>query len=547
MRAPYRTGARGLSGSSLSIVGVIYPGLFIARRNRLPTRRLAMRQVREILRLRLEARLSTRAISARLSIGETTVRDTVKRFGHVGLTWPLPDEMSDDELEQRLYVSSARASLRQKAEPDWSVVARELKRKHVTLQVLWEEYIAQHPDGYRYSRYCDLFRNWHGRLPLVMRQSHSGGEKLFVDYAGDKVSVVDRKTGEVRDAHIFVAVMGASSLSFALATWTEQLPDWIEAHNAAYTWFGGVTQLLISDNTKCAVIKACHFDPMVNRSYLFMARHYGTALLPARPRRPRDKSKVENCVGIIERWLLGRLCNRTFYSLADLNATIRNLVVQLNDERVIRQYGKTRRALFEELDAPNLKPLPAEPWVHAQWRRCRIGLDYHIELERHFYSVPYRFARREVEVRFTARTVEVFLGGDRIAVHMRGSSNGRHTTITAHMPPNHQRYHEWTPAKIHSEADRIGPMMRILVERIIKRRAHPEQGYRACIGILGLERRYGAERLEAAAQRALEFQILNFPGVRSILEKGLDGLTHSKRLEGEPIQHSNIRGSGYYH
>ncbi len=506
-----------------------------------------MRQVRDILRLHFDAGLSTRAIGVQLGIGATTVRDALKRFGHVGLTWPLPDTISDSDLEQQLYVSSAKASRRQKSEPDWAFVARELKRKHVTLQVLWEEYIAAHPDGYRYSRYCDLFRNWHGRLPLVMRQSHSGGEKLFVDYAGDKVPIVDRKTGEVRDAHIFVAVMGASSLSFALATWTEQLPDWIEAHNAAYAWFGGVTQLLISDNTKCAVIKACHFDPMVNRSYLDMARHYGTALLPARPRRPRDKSKVENCVGIIERWLLGRLRNRIFYSLADLNATIRGLMAQLNDERVIRQYGKTRRALFEELDVPNLKPLPAEPWVHAQWQRCRVGIDYHIELQRHFYSVPYRFARREVEVRFTVRTVEIFLGGDRIAVHMRGSSNGRHTTITAHMPPNHQRYHEWTPTKIHREANRIGPMLRLLVDRIIKGRTHPEQGYRACIGILGLERRYGAERLEAAAQRALEFQILNFPGMRSILEKGLDGITRTGRLEAEPIQHSNIRGSGYYH
>ncbi|RWQ62948.1 MAG: IS21 family transposase, partial [Mesorhizobium sp.] len=276
-------------------------------------------------------------------------------------------------------------------------------------------------------------------------------------------------------------------------------------------------------------------------------RHYRTAVFPARPRKPRDKAKVENCVGIVERWLLGRLRNRTFYSLADLNKAIADLITRLNDERVIRQYGKTRRALFEELDAPNLKPLPAEPWVHAEWRRCRVGIDYHIELHRHFYSVPYRFARSEVEVRYTIRTVEIFLGGERIAAHVRASSNGRHTTVAVHMPPNHQRYREWTPAKIRSEANRIGPMLRVLVDRIIERRAHPEQGYRACVGIIGLERRFGADRLEAAAQRALEFQVLNYPGIKSILEKELDRIPRSERLEQEPIQHSNIRGSGYYH
>jgi transposase len=263
-----------------------------------------------------------------------------------------------------------------------------------------------------------------------MRQSHSGGEKLFVDYAGDTVPVVlDRRTGEIRDAHLFVAVLGGSSLSFACATWTEQFADWAEAHNAAFAFFGGVPQLLVPDNAKVAVIKACHFDPMLNRSYTDMARHYGTAVLPARPRRPKDKAKVEACVRIVERWVLGRLRNRTFYSLAELNAAIAECLADLNERRVLRQFGRTRRQLFEQVDAPNLKPLPAEPWVHAQWKRCRVGLDYHIALKQHHYSVPHRYARREVEVRYTACSVEIFLGGERIAVHMRGSGNGRHTTV----------------------------------------------------------------------------------------------------------------------
>ena len=492
----------------------------------MPTRRAVRRQVREILRLSLDARLSTRSAAELVGTSATTVRDTVKRFRQSGLSWPLPSEISDTELEERLYgVCGVKPGRRRMSEPDWSVVARELKRKHVTLQVLWEEYNAHAPDGYRYSRFCDLFRRWEGRLPLVMRQSHAG---------------------EVCGAHIFVAVMGGSSLSFALATWTEQFPDWIEGNNAALAFFGGVPQLLVPDNAKVAVIKTCHFDPQINRSYTDMARHYGTAVLPARPRKPRDKAKVEACVGIVERWLLGKLRNRIFYSLAEVNAAIAECMADLNDRRVLRQFAKTRRQLFEEVDAPNLKPLPAEPWVHPEWRRCRVRLDHNIAIERHHYSVPHRFARREVEARLTARTVEIFLKGERIAVHMRGSGNGRHTTIPEHMPSSHRRYGEWTPAKIRQEAERIGPMLSLLVEKVIQARPHPEQGYRSCLGIIGLEKRFGAQRLEAAALRALEIQARNYPSIKSILEKGLDQVPVAQSPEQEPIIHSNIRGSSDY-
>jgi transposase len=260
-----------------------------------------------------------------------------------------------------------------------------------------------------------------------------------------------------------------------------------------------------------------------------------------------SKAKVEACVGIVERWLLGRLRNRIFHSLAELNAAIADCMAQLNDVRVVRQFGKTRRQMFEEIDVPSLKPLPADPWVHAQWKRCRVGLDYHIAIERHHYSVPCRYARREVEARFTVRTVEIFLGSERIAVHMRGSSNGRHTTIPEHMPSSHRRYGEWTPAKIREEAVRIGPMLSMLVEKIIEGRPHPEQGYRSCLGIIGLEKRFGAERLEAAALRALEIQARNYPSVKSILEKGLDKVPVPKSPDRAPIDHANIRGSRYYH
>ncbi|WP_199775091.1 IS21 family transposase [Sphingopyxis sp. MG] len=508
-----------------------------------------MRRVREILKLHKDAGLSTREVALRVGVAPSTMRELVKRYDRSGLEWPPPVEMSDQELEERLYgPQGSKPGRRKRPEPDWSVVHREMKRKHVTLQVLWEEYAEQHPDGYRYSRYCDLYRAWEGRLPVTMRQTHLGGDKLFIDYAGDKVPVVvDRRSGRTRDAHIFVAVMGASSLSFACATWTEKLPDCLASHVAALEAFGGAPRLLVPDNAKVAVIRACLFDPQVNRSYCDMARHYGAAVLPTRPRRPRDKAKVEACVGIVERWLFGRLRNRVFRGLGELNAAIAELMQRLNDERVLRQYGRTRRQLFEELDAPELTPLPAEAYQYAEWRKRRVGLDYHIDIERHHYSVPYRFARREVDVRLTARTVEIFLDGTRIAVHMRSSGNGRHTKVHDHMPSSHRRYGEWTPLRIQSEASRIGPMLRLLVDKIMEDRPHPEQGYRSCLGIIRLESRFGAERLEAAALRALEIQARNYPSIRSILEKGLDGVPARSRGDREPIAHGNIRGPKYYH
>ncbi|MCT0215288.1 IS21 family transposase [Synechococcus sp. CS-1330] len=508
-----------------------------------------MRQVRELMRLHREAGLGVRETARRAGIAESTMREMVKRFDRSGLEWPLAADLDNAQLEAKLYgAAGVKPGRRRLPAPDWAAVHRELKRKHVTLQTLWEEYIEAHPDGYRYSRYCDLYRGWEGRLPVTMRQTHLAGDKLFVDYAGDKLGVViDRRTGERRAAHIFVAVMGASSLSFACATWTETLADWTDAHVQAFAAFGGAPRLLVPDNAKVAVIKACLYDPQVNRSYAEMARHYGTTCLPTRPRKPRDKAKVEACVGIVERWLFGRLRNQIFYSLAELNAAIAALIARLNDERVLRQFGRTRRQLFEELDAPLLTPLPTEPYVHAEWQARRVGLDYHVEVARHFYSVPHRYARQPVEARLTARTVEIFIRGERIAVHMRGSGNGRHTTLPEHMPSSHRRFADWTLAKILTESGRVGPCAQLLCEKILEDRPHPEQGFRSCMGILGLEKHFGAQRLEAAALRALEIGARNYGSVKSILEKGLDGQPLRPRdSDHQPIDHGNIRGPDYY-
>ena len=386
-------------------------------------------------------------------------------------------------------------------------------------------------------------------MSVTMRQSHRAGEKLFVDYAGDGVPVIiDRLSGQTRDAQIFVAVLGASNFLYAEASWTQALGDWIESHNRALAAIGGVPALLVPDNTRVAVIKACLYDPVINRTYADMAEHYGTAVLPARPYKPRDKAKVEVGVLIAERWLLGRLRHRPFYSLAELNTAVAEFCRRLNDERVIRRLGQTRRQLLETVERQALKPLPAEPYVLAQWRIRRVGIDYHVEVENHFYSVPHRHARAEVDARFTARTVEVFLRGERIAVHRRGSGDGKHTTVADHMPSSHRRYADWTIERISREADAIGPSVSVLCTLILERRPHPEQGFRACLGILRLARSVSTGRLDAAAARAIEIGALTYGSVKSILDNKLDRHTADPSgAEYAPIRHRNIRGGGYFH
>jgi transposase len=519
----------------------------------MPTERIAMRRVRELLRLRLDAGLPAQQAAVRMGVARSTLREMQSRFEKSGLPWPLPLDLTDVELEARLYgETGTKQGHRRRAEPDWAAVNRELKRKHVTLQILWDEYIDANPDGYRYSRFCELYRGWETRLPVTMRQTHLGGDKLFVDYAGDTVPVIiDRRTGETRAAHLFVAVMGGSSLSFAHASWTEKLPDWIDAHVQAFAYFGGAARLIVPDNPKVAVIKACFYDPQVNRTYAEMAAHYDTAVLPARPRRPRDKAKVEAAVRIVERWLLGTLRHRRFYSLAEVNAAIAELLTRLNDQRVLRYVGRTRRQLFEEIDAPKLRPLPAEPYALAEWRARKVGLDYHVDIDGHFYSVPYRHARAGVEVRATLRTIEVFLKGERVAAHMRGSGDGKHTTLAEHMPSSHRRYADWTIDRILREARAIGPSVDLLCQMILEHRPHPEQGFRACLGIVRLVKPFGPVRLEAACLRALQVGARTYGSVRSILDNRLDGRPVHRPRDTEDggltLTHPNIRGSRYYH
>ena len=501
--------------------------------------RVSMRRVREILRLKYEVGATDRAIARSVGVARSTARLCLDRVAAAGLTWPLPATVTDGALEALLFArSGAQIGLRRKAEPDWVAVHRELRRPGVTLMLLWEEHRREQPDGYGYSRWCDLYRSWEGRLSPTMRQVHPAGERLFVDFAGQTVEVIDAASGDVRTAQVFVAVLGASSYTYAEAVWTQTLPDWVGAHVRALEFLGGVPRQIVPDNLRSGVLRANWYEPGLNPTYRDLAAHYGTAILPARIRRPRDKAKVEAGVLVVERWILARLRHQRFGLLADLNA------------RPMRRLGVSRRQLFEELDRPALADLPAEPFVYAEWRIRPVVLDYHVDVDGHYYSVPHRLLRQQVEARVTARTVELFHKGERVAVHVRGGLRGRHTTLPEHVPQAHRRHAEWTIERIGREAAAIGASTAALTAIILESRPHPEQGFRACLGILRLLRTYGRDRVEAACTRGLEIGARSYGSIQSILQNGLDRQPAPRRPREEdelPLLHPNIRGSGYYH
>lgn len=511
----------------------------------MPQERLPMRKIRDVLRLDAGG-LSRRQIAASLSVSKTTIRNCLLRAEAAGLAWPLPDDLTDAELDVRLYPPPEATPADRRPQPDWAAIHRELKRPGVTLQLLWQEHRTEHPGGYGYSRFCELYQRWRARLSPTMRQHHVAGERLFVDYAGTTMEVVDGLTGEVQTAQLFVAVLGASSYTYAEATWTQTLPDWLGSHARAYAHLGGAPEMTVSDNLKSGITKACFYQPAVNRAYAEMAAHFGTAIVPARPRKPRDKAKVEVGVQVATRWIIAKLRKRTFFSLAELNAAIAVEVAALN-ARVTRHLGASRKELFDRLEKPALKALPAEPYVYAEWKKCQLGLDYHVEVEKHYYSAPHQLLREELWVRMTARTVEVFHKGKRVASHVRNSSNRKHTTIREHMPSSHQRYADWTPESLKRRAGEIGPKTSALVDVVLRSRTHPEQGFRSCMGILRFATTHGADRLEAACARALEIGAHSFTSVKSILKNDLDRRRPAAATDGPAIAHPNIRGPGYFH
>lgn len=505
-----------------------------------------MRKILEVLRLHHEGRHSHREIARAVIASPTTVGEILRRAKLAGVGYPLPAEITEAAVEAALYPPPAPSS-NKRPEPGWANVHRELRRKGVTLELLWQEYKAEHPDGYQYSSFCDHYRAWAGRLPLSMRQTHTPGEKLFVDYAGPTVPVADPHSGEIRQAVLFVAVLGASNYTYCEATWSQGLADWTGSHVRAFDFFGGVPAILVPDNLKSGVSRACTYDPQLNPTYRDLAEHYGTAVIPARPRRPKDKSKVEAGVLLVERWILARLRHQRFFSLDELNRQIARLLADLN-QRPFKKLPGSRASAFAELDQAALRPLPGSRYEYAEWTVASVGADYHVEVAGHYYSVPFRFARQKVDVRMSASTIEVFQRGQRIASHLRSHAQGRHTTLDAHMTPAHQAVQGWNAPRLRDGAARIGCHTLALIEHVLHQRRHPQQAYRSCLGILGLSGIYGAARLEAACERALAINAPTYGSLKSILKHGLDQQRAAAPAQTSlPSDHANVRGPAYYH
>lgn len=505
-----------------------------------------MRKVKEILRLRFECKLSNRNVAKSCSIARSTVADYVSRFKAAGLTWPLPDNMDDVGLEQLLFAQPGHIPKDQRPAVDFAHIHNELKRKGVTLMLLWQEYKADHPDGYQYSQFCNLYGNYREKIDPVMRQDHRAGEKLFVDYSGMTTPITNPENGQTHEAQIFIACLGASNYTYAEATISQTLQDWIGSHVRCFEYMGGVAELIIPDNLKSGVTKPCRYEPDLNRTYQDMADHYGTAIIPARIRAPKDKAKAEVGVQIVERWILARLRNQTFFSLSELNRVIKRLLIELNDKPFQKLSG-SRKSVFESIDKPALKPLPVQRYQFAEWKKARVNIDYHVEVDKHYYSVPYQLIKKQLDIRYTQTTVECFYKGQRVASHNRIYKKGFHTTVAAHMPERHQKYLEWTPERLISWAAKIGPQTSRLIETVLASRRHPQQGFRSCLGILRLGKSYGEQRLEAACRRANEIGGQSYKSVESILKNGLDQKSlPSENEAGEPIAHINIRGAGYY-
>jgi transposase len=506
-----------------------------------------MRKIKEVLRLRALG-LNQHQIARSCSIAQSTVHEYGKAAEAAGIGWPLPPDWDDRRLEEVLFPAHLEAAgRRRQARPDFHAMRQELQsHKHLTLQLVWEEYRQNHPDGYGYSRFCDLYREWLRRQDVVLRQSHRAGEKLFVDWAGDTIPIYDPHSGAVEQVSVFVAVLGASSYTFAKATPSQELPYWIGAHVEAFEFFGGVPEMVVPDNCRAGVQRACRYEPDLNPTYQEMATHYGVAVVPARPYKPRDKAKVESGVLLVERWIVAALRQRKFFSLAELNQAIAELLQRLN-QRSFRKREGTRASLFAALDQPALRALPAERYQFGAWQTARVNIDYHIEIERHYYSVPYQLTGQPVEVRLSEATVEIFHRGVRVASHARSRQPHQATTTHEHRPKAHQKHLEWTPSRLIEWARSVGPSTASLFEKILAGKPHPEMGYRSCLGILRLAKQYSVARVEATAQRALQLGACSYQSVKSMLERQLDRLPlEPMPAPRPPVEHDNIRGAGYF-
>jgi transposase len=509
--------------------------------------RLTMRRIKEILRLRLDKGLGIRQIARSCKVSHSTVSGLVTKAEQARLTWEQVQHIDESVLEAMFYPQTEEQKAAKRPEPDPEWIHRELRKsKNVTLQLLWEEYKREHPEGLQYSQFCARYRQWRSRLDVPMRQKHVAGEKLFVDFSGEKVPIVDPVTGEKYYAELFIAVLGASNYTYAEACLGQDLHSWINAHCNALEYFGGAPQILVPDNLKSGVKDPDYYEPDSNPTYLEMAQHYDMVIIPTRPYKSRDKAKVENAVLQVQRRIVASLRNRTFTSLVELNAAIAELLKEFNNRPFQKMQG-SRRTLFEELDRPALKPLPRERYVLATWKRVKVRNDYHVEVENVYYSVPHQLVHRQVDVRITATTVEILYKGERVASHQRLRREGECSTLSGHRPPSHRAQGEWSPERLIEWGEKIGPSVGAFIKALFESKSHPEEGYRACLGIRKLSKAYPRERLNAACARALAYKAISYKSLESILKSGLDQVDVEEPVNQKAItSHENIRGAGYY-
>lgn len=507
----------------------------------MPRKRLSMRKISEVLRLKVQCHATNREIAVGCSIGVASVSEYLGRATRAGISWPLPEGMTEAELELLLYPPTARTG-NERPVPDFESVRKELKRKGVTLQLIWEEYVAANASAYCRSQFVDLYRKWEAKAYPRMRQVHAPGDKLFVDYAGYTVPIIDRATGEILfQAQIYTATLGASNYTYCEATRSQDMHDWIGSNIRALEFFGGVPRAIIPDNLKSGVTSADLYEPDVNPTFQDFARHYSVAILPCRVREPRDKAKVEKGVQVVETRILAALRNRSFFSLSELNEAISELLTELN-ARETRDIPASRRMMFELTDLPALSPLPASRYELSEYSKAKVHIDYHIDVGRHYYSVHYSHIGKSVDVRVTDRVVEIFLGGSRIASHVRSFDKGHHTTDPSHRPRNHAEVLGETEARMLNRAAAAGPNTRAMAERILCSRGFRSEGFRPCLGLVRLMSEHGAVKLEEACRLGLERGVDRYRRVKEIVLS----LPVEQQVDCKPIQHDNVRGADYY-
>lgn len=513
----------------------------------MPAKGVSMRKLKQLVRLHVQSHLSTRHIARSLGISVGAVSKYVSKIKSLGLSGEELLALDEAQLQKILQSDGNKPGVSQRlVDVNFATLHQQMKRKGITMQLLWEEYADGNDAALSYSRFCHHYRQWKACQPSSMRQTHKAGDKVFVDYSGQRVELIDPDTGEIRTAEVFIGVLGASNFTYAEATWTQQLPDWIGSQQRMFDYFGCVSALIVPDNLKSAIHKSCRYEPDVNVTYSEFVAHYGTAVLPARPYRPRDKAKAEAGVQLVQRWILARLRHQTFMGLGELNREIKRLLELLNDKPFKKLPG-SRRSAFESIDKPAMRPLPQIRYEYRHYKQVRVNIDYHIELNGHYYSVPFQYCRERLDLWYSQTQLCCYRQGQCIARHAISSRKGAHTTIAEHMPTAHRKHMDWTPGRFLNWAQSIGPDTVNIIRHLLEGKAHPEQAYRACLGLLNLARQYGKERLEAACHYGWRSGVRSRKSIASILKNGLDRHQHTPQQEINLGAHENVRGATYYH